>query len=751
MARISAGHPWRTLGLWVGVIIVAGVLTAGMGELGVDGGEFTNSPESERAATLIEERLEGTSPLTETVVIQSQTTTVDDPAFQAVVERTTNALLGMPDIVASAANYYQAQAAGAPEAETMVSVDRRTTIIPVTLFGNYADLLPEGAAYLEAAQGEAGDGFAVYAVGDLSIAEVFNTIAEEDMSKDLSIGLPVAAVVLIVVFGALVAAGVPLLLGMVSIFVATGLTAILARVVTITSDVQAMITMIGLAVGIDYALFIVERYREERRHGFATHDAIALAGGTAGKAVLFSGSTVVLALMGMFLIPVSIFHSLAAGAILAVVVAMIATQTLVPAIISLLGDKIDWPRRRRYDAVTVATRSRYDHETIHAGFWGRITSVVMARPVMAVVLAVGLLLAAAVPVLDLETGQSSFDSLPDSSVKRGYQILDQEFYAGDIAPVRIVIDSEIADSTVSDGVDRIVAALNEDALYGAVTIESNDAGDLTRLSAPMAADPNSTVAYDAIKTLRAELVPAAFGPVADDVYVGGSSALAVDFNTALTEYAPMVYVFVLGMSFLLLMMAFRSLIVPVKAILMNLLSVAAAYGLVVLVLQKGVGADLLGLTQVETIGAWLPVFLFCILFGLSMDYHVFLLSRIREHFDLTGRNDESVAVGLQATAKIITGAALIMVAVFGAFASGRIAEMQQMGFGLAVAVFLDATIVRSVLVPATMKLLGDRNWYLPAWLQWLPDLRIEGTPAATAPPMAVPTPSLPLAEPAIGD
>ena len=285
MARASARHPWRTLGLWLVVIVVAVALAAGMGELGTDGGEFTNTPDAQRAAELVEARLEGQSPLTETVVIQSRTATVDDPAFQAVVERTSDALLGLPGVVASAPTYYQARAAGGPEAETMVSADRRTTIIPVTLTGGLTDLIDEGAAYVATAEGEAGDGFAVYAVGDLSGAEVYNAIAEEDLGKELTIGLPVAAAVLVVVFGALVAAGVPIVLGLVSILVASGLSAVLASVLTITSDVQAMITMIGLAVGIDYALFFVERYREERRHGIAKQEAIAVAGGTAGKAV----------------------------------------------------------------------------------------------------------------------------------------------------------------------------------------------------------------------------------------------------------------------------------------------------------------------------------------------------------------------------------------------------------------------------------------------------------------------------------
>ena len=729
LARASARHPWRTLTLWLAIIIVAGVLAARMGGALNSSSDFTNTPDSKRAEQLLKARMTGGQPLTETIVVQSQRATVDDPAFRTVVDQTLARLLAMPDVVASTTSYYQATAAGDPAAAAMVSMDRRTTIIPATLVGTYDDLANRGAGYLAAAVGAAGNGFAVYSVGDLSLSEVYGKIADDDLSKDLAVGLPSALVVLVVVFGALVAAGLPILLGLVSIFVATGLTAVVARVIAMSDEVQIMITMIGLAVGIDYALFVIERYREERRHGLAKQDAIARAGGTAGKAVFFSGGAVILALMGMFLIPVGVFHSLAVGAILAVLVAVLATQTFVPALLGLLGDKIDWPRRRKEPVATGASQPGHDIGMIHRGFWGLVTRAVMARPILALLLAATILVGAGLPVIGLSTGQSGIESLPESSVKAGYEILAREFYAGEIDPVRIVVDTKAADPRLKTSVANLNAALANDSLYGPATVATNDARDLTLVSVPMTVDPNEPAAYDAIAHLRASIVPAAFGPLADQVYVGGASAEAADFNTVLRTYTPLVFAFVLGMSFLLLMIAFRSIVVPALAILLNLLSVAAAYGLLVLVFQKGVGAQSLGLIQTENITAWLPVFLFCVLFGLSMDYHVFLLSRIREHFDRTGRNDESVAFGLRATAKIITGAALIMVAVFGAFASGRMVEIQQMGFGLAAAVLIDATVVRSILVPASMKLLGNRNWYLPRWLRWLPDPRIEGEPA----------------------
>ncbi len=609
----------------------------------------------------------------------------------------------------------------------------------VTLVGDFDEASEHVAAYLDVIERQGAVGIEVLTVGDVTVDEVFNTLAEEDLVKGEGFGLLAALVVLVVVFGALVAAGVPLILAIVSIFVAVGLTALLGRVMGLSFFIVNMITMIGLAVGIDYALFVVERYREERRRGRAKHEAIEVAGGTASKAVFFSGTTVVLALLGMFLIPTVIFRSLGAGAILVVVVAVVATLTLVPALLSLLGDRIDWPRKRTYDAATAAKQAQYDRETVHGGFWGGLTRVVMARPVISVVLAAGLLVAAALPYLALDRGQGGVESLPPSDVRTAYTLLSRDFPAGRLAPVEVVVDGPRTDEVLA-GIDRLVASTGQDEVFGpAEPTQWNAAGDLALVRIPLTVDASSPRALAAVNLLRDDLVPAAFAGLAAEVSVGGAPAFNADFEAVVRDYTPIVFAFVLGLSFLLLMLAFRSLVVPLKAIVMNLLSVGATYGLLVLVFQKGYGAEVFGFQETPTIEAWVPIFLFCVLFGLSMDYHVFLLSRIREHYDATHDNRESVAVGLQATAKIITGAALIMVAVFAGFASGQLVMFQQMGFGLAVAVLLDATIVRSILVPASMVLLGDRNWYLPSWLHWLPDLRIEGTPTpAASPPVVVP-------------
>jgi len=375
---------------------------------------------------------------------------------------------------------------------------------------------------------------------------------------------------------------------------------------------------------------------------------------------------------------------------------------------------------------------------------------VMRRPVVSLVLGAGFMILLALPYFSIHTGTSGVSTLPDDiEAKQAFILLEENFAGGLAEPAQVVIDGDIASPEVQAAVVDLQDAMVADDRFGqAGELEVNQAGDLAALPVPFSGDIYEDSSVDALRDLRAEYIPAAFDGVDAIVLVGGETAFNVDFFDLADTYTPIVFVFVLGLSFLLLTVVFRSIVLPVKAIILNLLSVGAAYGLVVMFFQQGVGpsfvkdiAEFLNFPQVEAIEAWLPLFLFSVLFGLSMDYHVFLLSRIRERFDFTRNNTESVAYGLRTTGGLITGAALIMVAVFAGFAAGRLAPLQQMGFGLAVAVFLDATIVRSVLVPSSMKLLGNLNWYLPSWLEWLPKLRVEGREAELEPVL------LPEAEP----
>jgi RND superfamily putative drug exporter len=525
--------------------------------------------------------------------------------------------------------------------------------------------------------------------------------------------------VLVLVFGAAVAATVPLGLAIISIVAAVGAAALVGRALDLSVFIMNIIVMIGLAIGIDYSLLIIQRFREERRGGLGKADAVARAGATAGRTVLFSGMTVVIALLGMLIFPDPLFRSLGIGAILAAVFGVLAALTLLPAILSLLGDRVD--------RLAIPFLRRTPHASEGGGFWTRSASIVMRRPVISVVATVAVLLAAAAPFVTIDVGHAGVSTLPeDTDAYRAFAILDEHFSAGLMAPTQIVIDTaDVNAPEVDSSTQRLLATLATDDAFGAATIETNEAGDLALVSVPVAGDWSSDEATAAVKRLRNDYIPEAFAGVDAEVLVSGETAQEIYHNDVVADYTPVVIAFVLGFSFLLLLVVFRSIVVPLKAVVMNLLSVGAAYGLLVLVFQRGVGAELLGFQETDTIETWVPLFLFCILFGLSMDYHVFLLSRIRERFGQTGDNTESVAFGIRSTGAIITGAALIMVAVFSAFAAGDLVMFQQMGFGLAVAVILDATIIRSVLVPAAMQLLGDLNWYLPSWLSWLPEIQVE--------------------------
>jgi RND superfamily putative drug exporter len=729
LARTAGSHPWRTLVVWVLALITAGVLSSQfLADALTTDTDFTNEPEAKRAAGLLEERLRGPNEGTEFVVVTAGST-VTDPEYRAYVDelQTTIAALG-PDVVQNVGSYLTN--------EGPVSDTGRSTLLPVTLAGVDHTAVGDSAERLvDTVTGIAAPpGFEALVAGPVTLENDFIRLAEEGLKKGETIGLGVALVVLVFVFGAVVAGVIPIILGVMAIAISLGAAAVFGLAFDLPFFIANIITMIGLAVGIDYSLFIVSRYREERANGRAKLDAITHTGATASRAVLFSGLTVVVALMGMLLLPNTIYRSIGLGAILVVVVAVAASLTLLPAVLAVMGDKVD--------ALSIrGRRNGADHS--RSRFWDRITGTVMRRPVVSLVLAVGVLVVAALPYLSITEGFSGVSTLPDEvDSKQAFVILDQEFSGGLGSPVEIVVDGDIT-PPVTAAIADLQAALHADPSFGPAVVEVNDAGDLALVSAPLTGDIAGNDAMETVADLRTEVVPQLFNGVPVDVLVGGDTAYNVDYLDQTTSYTPLVFLFVLGSSFVLLTVAFRSVVIPAKAIAMNLLSVGAAYGVVVLFFQAGVGPELfkdiagwLGFGQVEAIEAGLPLFMFSVLFGLSMDYHVFLLSRIRERFDQTGDNGESVAYGLRTTGALITGAAAIMVAVFGGFAGGSLVALQQMGFGLAFAVALDATIVRSVLVPATMKLLGNRNWYLPSWLEWLPKVSLDGA----AMPELVPEP-----------
>jgi RND superfamily putative drug exporter len=703
---------------WIVVILLAffavGTMLAYEGEI-----EITNETESGRALDVLAEGFPRNPAaagheISEVVVVRVDDGDVDSSATQDRVAQLADELRG----------------AGAEEVvtyaddDTLVSRDGDATAVLVGLGPDAEDNVPAVFDVVQTLDDE--PGYTAAVTGEWTSDADVNELSLEDLKKgELFFGAPAALIILLLVFGAVVAGLVPLILAIVSILVALALVALLAQVYEVSVFTQNMLIGMGLALGIDYALFTLSRYREERLQGRSEPDAIATSGATAGRAVLFSGIAFVLAMFGLLLVPSSIFRSLAAGAILVGIVSVVAALTLLPAVLSLLGDRIN--------SVRIPYFGRAAEQAGREGrFWGSIVRWVMRRPVLSLALAAGFLLLLAAPVLVLETGSSGPSTIPDRyESKQGYLLLNEEFPGQTTEPVVIAVAGDVESPAVQDALGRLEQELASRPIFGEPAVETSGDGTVASVTVPIAGDSIADPAVDAVRSLRSEAIPRAFEGTNAEVYVGGNTAEELDYHETVDYWLPIVLVFVLGLSFILLTIAFRSIVVPATAILMNLLSVGAAYGLLVLVFQEGYGNELLGLREADTVEAWVPLFLFAVLFGLSMDYQVFLLSRIRERFSQTNDNEAAVIFGVGSTARLITGAALIIIAVFWGFAMGDMIMFQQMGFGIAVALLIDATIVRSVLVPATMKLLGRRNWYLPSWLRWLPDIRVEGTEPRT--------------------
>ena len=709
LADVSARHPWPTIGAWICVTVLAigAIVTLLGGSLTTEGAP-TNNPESERAE---DARLatfpEASTAAGDVVVIRSERLTVDSSRFAAFVRN----FVDDDEITAlRRARTYLDEGDGA-----LVSNDRHATIVPVSLLDD-----DDTEALVEKVEAVEGGDFAASVTGAETLDYDFDTLSQEDLENgELKFGLPAALVVLLLVFGAVVAGLVPLLMATVSIIVALGLTALLAQQFELSVFVVNMLTGMGLALGIDYSLFVVSRYREERGRDTEKQAAIVTAGATASRAVLFSGSVFVIAMFGMFLVPNSIMRSLAAGAILVGIVSVLAALTLLPALLGLLGDRVDALR------LPIVGRRRLEASNPEGRFWGAIVRRVLRRPVLSAVVSAGALVALTLPVLRMDVGTSGVSALPDRfASKQGFLALERDFPGTSTDPAEIVV-SNVSDAGVDAALARLRTRLAADARFGEGELRRSADDDVALLSVPVAGDASSTRANEAVRELRDEIVPETFAGTDAEVLVGGTSSENVDYFDSVIGPAPFVIGFVLLLTFVLLTIVFRSVVVAGTAVALNLLSVGAAYGLLVLVFQDGVGASLLGFQQTDMIEAWVPLFLFSVLFGLSMDYQVFLLSRIRERHLETGDTTDAVRFGVSSTARIITGAALIIVAVFSGFARGDLIMFQQMGFGVAIALLIDATVIRSVLLPSAMKLLGDWNWYLPGWLAWLPRLQVE--------------------------
>jgi putative drug exporter of the RND superfamily len=713
LASVSARRPRRALTAW-GLLVL---LSLGLAATSLHGLTSTahvvgTTPSSQAEA--LYNRATGDSagrPPTDVIVVSSKTATASSAAFRSVIGDLAARLRSDPGISGVRADL----APGSP----LVSAGGHAALIGLHAASD-ADIKPV-VSTVRAANGAGG--FAVAVTGDHTIGNDFTTLSSSDLRHgEIDFGLPIAIVILMLVFGSVVAGLMPMLMALASIIVGLGIATIIAQEFSLSVFIVNMMTGIGLALGIDYALFVISRFREERARGLDKDAAIAMTAATASRAVLFSGTTFVIALLGLFLVPTNVLRSMAAGAIIVGVVSVAAALTLLPAVLTLLGDRINALR------IPFVGTHLGRADAAEGRVWRSVITRVIRRPVISLAVTGGLMLLAAVPVLGLHIGQSGVATLPDSlPSKQGYLAVARYFPGQDPNPVEIVTQG----SSHTD-LARLQATLAADPPFGPGTIQAAPHGHVLALTVPIQGDAVSSRDVAAVVDLRQHLIPSAFAGSATQVYVGGKTAETADYFHAVSAPTPYVLIFVLGLSFLLLTLAFRSVVVAALSIVLNLLSVGAAYGLLTLVFLHGVGASIFGFQQVSAIDAWVPLFLFSVLFALSMDYQVFLMSRIKERYDQTGSTREAVTDGVASTARIITGAALIIVVVFSGFARGQLVMFQQMGFGVAAALLLDATLIRMVILPSALSLLGHRSWYLPRWLRWVPHLEVEAPDARTA-------------------
>ena len=709
MGRWSADH-WKTATFgWLALVVAAVALGGMVGTTSID--PSTSGPgESGRMDRILEAGFK--QPAAENVLIQSRSARVGTAAFDSAIA----------DVVAEISKVPDVQSVRSPLAADnadLISKDGHSALVQFEIRGEKDKAVDAIGPVLDGVAVAQHDhpGFAIGEFGDASAQKGVETAYADDLGKAGILSLPITLIVLVVAFGALVAAGIPLLLALTAVFATFGLIALPSSVLPVAMEAPAMVLLIGLAVGVDYSMFYLKRERQERAAGRSERAALEVAAATSGRSVLISGMTVMVAMAGMFLTGDKTFSSLAAATILVVAVAVLGSLTVLPALLSRLGDKVDRGR--------VPFVGRLGHDDGEARLWGAIVDRVLRRPALSAALSATLLLALAVPALQLHLAATGPESFPKSlEVIKSYDRMQQAF-PGTGLPANVVVK---APSVRTPAMKAAIAELEQRALasgraFEPITVAVNSEGTVANVTIPIAGNGTDAASNAAFRMLRETVVPETVGAVpGTEAGVTGQTAEWRDQADELKANLPPVVGFVLLFAFSLMLIAFRSIVIAIKAILLNLLSVAAAYGALVLVFQHGLGGGLLGLGSTAGIEAVVPLLLFVILFGLSMDYHVFIISRIREAYDRGKSMDEAVSYGITTTAGVVTSAALVMVAVFAVFATLSMPFFKQFGLGLSVAILIDATIVRAVLLPASMKLLGHWNWYLPTWLEWLPTL-----------------------------
>jgi RND superfamily putative drug exporter len=707
--RWSAARWKRTTVAWFALTIAA--MTAGS-QIGLNkiGDSHTGSGETARAQAMLD-RAHFVAPASEIVLVQARSAgqRYGQPAFTSAIASLVQTLSRTPSVARVRSPLERGNAG-------LVSRDGRSALVEFDVQGNpdtAQDRVQPALDAVAAAQ-EGTPSYRIEEFGMASANHVLGDVVKRDFKTAEYTSLPLTLAILLIAFGALVAAAIPVVLAFTAVIGSIGLYVLLSRVYASPDFVDSVILMMGMAVGVDYSLFYLQREREERRRGRGAHDALVTAASTSGQAVLISGTTVLIAMAGLFFAGNTIFTSMGLGTMVVVFVAMIGSVSVLPSLLHALGDNVDRGR------IPFTQKRSGDSRA-----WQAILRPALARPALSAALAAGLLLAAASPALSMHTKLPSFTDLPhDLAIVRTYDRIVAAF-PGSPAPAEIVVRAPDMTGARATGAIRALErrALASGRMRRPITVDYSADHTVARISLPLAGTGDDSASLRALQVLRSRLLPQTIGAIPNATYaVTGVTAATHDFNGLMKQRLPVVFAFVLCLAFVLLLLTFRSVVVPLTAICLNLLSVGAAYGLLVLVFQHAWAEGILGFSSNGGVTSWLPMFLFVVLFGLSMDYHVFIVSRIKELVDQGEPTEDAVLHGIVRTAPSVTSAALVMVAVFGVFASLSMLQFKQLGFGLAVAIAVDATVVRAVLLPSTMRLLGRWNWYLPSWLEWLPSL-----------------------------
>src|SRR4051794_25335071 len=755
VAMWSARHRWPVAALWFIATIGIFALSLSMGGINAsDANENPNEQQIEASKAYDVFNAGGTNDPFEqvVVVVGGSPGATSDPAFKAAVTSLVAKLQGSAAPIAGVQTPTFSQLPDpftAPPQAGLVAPDGSTVRIVGRIDGDETRVTPLIAPVrpiLDAARAE-NPGLRIHAISSTFINDDIMSLINDGLDSTLSLTIPLTFIILLFAFGAIVASVVPLVLAITSLVAAFGILGIYSQVICpVSPNATQLIVLIGLAVAVDYSLFMITRFRVERRAGRDRAMAIEVSSSTAGRAVFFSGLAVMISLAGLITLGVSLFTSMAIGTISVVFVSVVGSLTFLPATLSILGDRVNLGRPaawlpRLAVALPLGALSRRGRSALDwldrrasrregSGFWGALVTRVMARPVAMTIVSVAFLLLLASPVLFLRTGITDITAFPDSiDGVAGIKLLNEKWPQGTNLQLQVVVTNADREDTKA-AIERLKTdGLTISGLSEPVELTRSHDGKVALVSFTMGGNRNDDANREIVRKVRTDLRPAIFGSLPDvQAYVTGDAAFSVDVTKVYADGIPLIFAFVLGLSFLLMLVAFHSIVIPIKAILLNLLSVAAAYGVMVLVFERGWLAGPLGITPSGVIESWVPLFIFTILFGLSMDYHLFILTRIKEAKDRGLGSKAAVAKGISVTAGVITSAASIMVVVFAVFVTLKFVFIQQLGLGLAIAVLIDATIIRSVLLPASMTLLGDWNWWMPRFLDWIPRVTIEGEP-----------------------